>query len=76
MTLPLIPQDKANHFVYGVVAYALALLFVSPLVALGITIVIGAAKEAWDANGRGCVELLDFLATAAGGAVGFYCTTI
>lgn len=74
MTLPQMPQDKANHLVYGLVIFAIAALVLSPLYALCLTVAAGAAKEALDATGRGQVELLDFVATSAGGGIGFYCT--
>lgn len=73
MTLPQIPADKAMHLLYGLACFCVFAL-ISPLVGLIAAIVVGAAKEAWDSTGRGNVEILDFVATAAGGLLGFYCT--
>lgn len=73
MMLPQLPQDKANHVLYGLLIFGVVGLY-SPLAGLIAAVVAAAAKEAWDATGRGHVEFLDFLATSAGGAAGFYCT--
>lgn len=73
MMLPQLPQDKANHALYGLLIFGVVGLY-SPLAGLIASVVAAAAKEAWDATGRGHVEFLDFLATSAGGAAGFYCT--
>jgi hypothetical protein len=56
MNIPLIPQDKANHAVYGLVAYlAVALLCVlvghaalAPYAGLAVGVLMGAVKEAKD----------------------------
>lgn len=70
MTLPLIPQDKANHFVYGAVAGALAVQITGhPNAALVIAVVLGFVKELYDlATGRGTPDWRDVVWTAAGGA--------
>ena len=73
--LPQLPQDKANHVLYGLLIFGVVGLY-SPLAGLIAAVVAAAAKEAWDATGRGHVEFLDFLATSAGGAAGFYCSFI
>ena len=73
MTLPQLPADKSNHLIYGLVIFCVVGLY-SPLAGLVASVVAAAVKEAWDATGRGHVEFLDFLATSAGGAAGFYCT--
>lgn len=73
MSLPILPPDKANHFVYGSLAGCLGAL-AAPLVgmspALGAIVaaaVAGVAKEIRDrATGRGNPESLDAIATAAG----------
>ena len=70
--LPQMPQDKANHFVYGLLLFSVAGLY-DPLAGLGAVLVAAAAKEAWDSIGGGHVEFLDFLSTFAGGAAGFFC---
>ena len=79
MNLPLIPHDKANHAVYGaglscaVLCIAVLLFRVpSPIaaaVALALTAIVAAAKEALDATNRAehTPDLIDFAATLAGG---------
>ncbi len=73
MPIPQLPPDKAGHLIAGLLVYCVAGL-VSPVAGLAAAAIVGAAKEAYDATGRGHVEFLDFVATAAGGAIGFYCT--
>ena len=73
MSLPQLPQDKANHLAYGLAIFCIVGL-VSPIAGLAAAVIAGALKEAYDSTGRGNVEFLDFVATAAGGAIGFYCT--
>lgn len=79
----LIPQDKANHFVYGaaigVVSHVLTLgTSVAPFASIVASVAVGAIKEAHDAyvnykttgdwrTGPHGVEFLDFVATALGG---------
>lgn len=48
MKLPLIPQDKANHIVYGFVIYFIANLFLNTYYSLGIVIIFALSKEAID----------------------------
>lgn len=67
MKLPLIPQDKANHFIYGTCLYLLFSFFVSPLNSLIITSLIAIGKEVFDRISRkGNPEVLDFLWTLLG----------
>jgi hypothetical protein len=84
MMLPQLPQDKANHFIYGLLIFGVVSLY-SPLAGLIAAVVAAAAKEASDAyinykatgsvfQGPHGFEFLDFLATSAGGAAGFYCS--
>jgi hypothetical protein len=82
--LPQLPQDKANHFVYGLLIFCVVGAY-NPWMGLIAAVVAAAAKEASDAyinyratgsvfKGPHGFEFLDFLATAAGGVAGFYCT--
>lgn len=75
--LPQLPQDKANHLVYGLaifIAFGFAFGAVAGLVAAAL---IGAAKEVYDkVSGKGCPDALDFVATAAGGAAGYLCAIL
>lgn len=81
MALPSLPQDKANHFVYGAVIYAAAFCVISLLklpatyYAFAVVALFGAGKEIVDylqnrfQGAQHGVEALDGLATIAGGAV-------
>lgn len=84
MMLPQLPQDKANHLVAGLAIFCVVGLY-SPVAGLVAAVICAAAKEASDAyinyratgsvfQGPHGFEFLDFLATSAGGAAGFYCT--
>lgn len=70
--IPLIPQDKANHAVYGAVLCALGVLAAQALgfpPSWGIALpgVVGALKEARDRMGYGTPDFMDFVWTIAGG---------
>ena len=63
----ILPQDKANHFVYGSIICFLASLILTPIVALAITILIGILKEVYDkVSKKGNPEILDAVATIIG----------
>lgn len=67
--LPLIPQDKANHFAYGAVLAAIGCLF-SPLVGAALCVAFAVGKEVYDlASGKGNPEIFDAIATIAGGMI-------
>lgn len=69
MNLPLVPLDKANHFIYGAIAASLGGLHSVALGAL-LCVAIAVAKEVYDKrSGKGNPEVLDAVATIAGGAV-------
>ena len=79
--MPSLPQDKANHAVYGALIFLLALaIFRRPDAAYALVVLAAAGKEVldWLSNMRAVkaglmpthgVEWLDALATCAGGAV-------
>ena len=80
--LPQLPQDKANHLLYGALAFNLAYPLTDALTGLAIVAALGVAKEISDwalnlraeAQGRPAphgVEFLDALATFAGGLLCF-----
>jgi len=71
MTLPLIPQDKANHFTYGALTCALVTLTTQqPNAGLIAAVVLGVAKEVYDlVSKRGTPDWRDVAWTAAGGLV-------
>lgn len=66
-----IPTDKGGHFVAGAIIALGFGAFFGPCIGLAAAVAAGACKEWRDSTGRGHVEFLDFLATAAGGAVAF-----
>ena len=78
---PLIPQDKANHIVYGalisIVSLASSLLIfrVPParalVLAMCVTVVMGWLKEAYDTRHRDkhTPDPWDIVATSAGGVL-------
>lgn len=74
MNLPQLPQDKANHFVYGAVIAAIVMTVFGPTVAVVVTLAVAALKELsdWWQNyhnaGSHGVEFDDALATIFGGA--------
>lgn len=81
MALPSLPQDKANHFIYGAVIYVAAFGVLTALkqpatyYALAVVALFGVGKEIVDylqnryEGARHGVEGLDAFATIAGGAV-------
>lgn len=67
-----LPHDKALHLIGGVLIYTVA-HFVSPAVGLIAVAVVAVGKEIYDYfnRDRHTPELLDALATIAGGLLGF-----
>jgi|OpeIllAssembly_1097287.scaffolds.fasta_scaffold484268_2 hypothetical protein len=75
--LPQLPQDKANHFVYGLVIFIAVGFAFGAVAGLVAAIVAGGAKEIYDlVSGKGHSEGADFLATALGGVFGFLCSLV
>ena len=73
--LPQLPQDKANHFIYGLVIFFVVGFGTDAVTGMAAAVLFGAAKEVYDrVSKKGCPETLDFLATAAGGIAGYLCT--
>ena len=72
MKLPLIPQDKANHIIYGAMVYYVLQFFFPPILSLlGVTIV-AASKEIYDVvSKKGTPDLYDFVMTIVG-AIPFF----
>ena len=73
MSLPLLPQDKANHFLYGALVAAVTSCFDIRAALLAI-VVVGVGKEVSDwwqnkRGGRHGVEFMDAVATICGGLV-------
>ena len=58
----LIPQDKANHFVYGFLIFIFFNIFLSDLISLSIIVFIALIKEVYDKiSKKGTPEILDFV---------------
>ena len=75
-SLPQLPQDKANHLIYGLLMFMVMTPFTGALLAVLTVAIIGALKEIIHDKlmGKGTPDFWDFVATAAGGALGFICT--
>lgn len=54
-------RDKANHAFDLLLVYSLIALF-SPLIALGVVLLIALAKEVWDYFGNGTPDVWDIVA--------------
>jgi hypothetical protein len=48
MKLPIIPQDKANHFIYGFIIYILSNLFLNAYASFSIVYLFALGKECYD----------------------------
>jgi len=67
MKLPIVPLDKANHFIYGALISGVAILVMPWLYAFIVTAVVGVAKEVYDHySKKGTPDINDFLYTIAG----------
>jgi hypothetical protein len=66
-------KDKKLHILTGLALSILAGLLICPLIGLATAAVVGALKEIiWDwLLKKGTPEFLDFVATVAGGAIGY-----
>jgi len=62
----LVPQDKANHFVYGALAGLLGTLIASPIVGIALAAAVALAREALNETPW---SWADIAWTLAGGAV-------
>lgn len=80
MKLPLIPQDKANHIVYGLVIYTLWFLitiitfFIFKIqlphyIGIILSILVGLWKENKDEKEYGGWDWIDFLYTISAGVI-------
>lgn len=75
--LPQLPQDKANHVLYGLAGFLGVGLVFGAVAGVIFAALIGAAKEVYDrVTKKGTPDVLDFVATAAGGVVGYLCTYV
>lgn len=76
MNLPQLPQDKANHFIYGAFTYLLASLILEPWPSIFIVMSIAFFKEFYDVQKRSDFGILDFLCTVSGGLLILVAQTI
>jgi len=75
MNLPQLPQDKANHALYGVAIFVVTHFFFGVVAGLLVGLVAAIGKEVYDkVSGKGNPELLDALATFAGVMLGAFAT--
>jgi hypothetical protein len=66
--LPLIPQDKANHYIYGLWLVLAVTPMSDPVTAMIVCGVVAGVKEFRDhVTKKGTPDMFDFLWTLAGG---------
>lgn len=63
MKLPLIPLDKANHFIYGFAIFILASLLFTSIWSLLIVTLFAIAKEFYDYKSYGLFSIADMIVT-------------
>lgn len=69
MSLPVIAQDKANHWVYGSLIASIGTFIAGPVVGLIACLTFALLKELNDlVLKKGTPEVQDVVATVAGGA--------
>jgi hypothetical protein len=73
MNLPIIPEDKANHALYGLVIYALSASLFAPPFAMVAVFACAMGKELYDSVLKEkAFSNADMIATLCGGLVGMY----
>jgi hypothetical protein len=73
MILPNLPQDKANHALYGIAIYAVAASIFSAPFSMIVVFAFAAGKELYDSVlKQKQFSTLDMTATLCGGMVGMY----
>ena len=66
-----IQQDKIKHFIAGAIASIVVYVATfNVTIAVSFSVLLGIGKEVYDSQGHGTVEVLDAVATVAGGVVG------
>lgn len=72
-----LPEDKANHFIAGLFIFFLFGVLAHPIAGLAASIMAGFFKEIKDRLSKnGTPDLLDFIATVAGGLAGYVCSLV
>ena len=69
MKLPIIPIDKANHFIYGFLIYTLANLLLSDLYSLLVIYLFALGKEIKDEFVYSGFDIKDLLTTLLPGVI-------
>ena len=65
----MVPLDKKAHLLSGAAISGLGIILTGqPAAGVLLAAAAGAAKELWDFNGHGTPDLMDAVATVAGGA--------
>ncbi len=77
MKLPLIPQDKANHLIYGLIIYTV-ILPINIYLAMLMVVFAGVGKEVYDHMNRDehVPDLYDAIYIVVGGLIGFIISII
>lgn len=65
--IPIIPLDKANHFITGAILGGVLSLVLPFWLTIGVVTVAAIAKELYDWNGYGKPEVMDAVASILGG---------
>ena len=65
MKLPLIPHDKANHFIYGFVIFVLSNLVLNEWISLAVVCLFAFGKEIYDEWKYGGFDIYDAVWTIA-----------
>jgi hypothetical protein len=63
MKLPLIPQDKANHIIYGLVIFLLSNLFLNNYFSFVVAFTFALGKEIYDEYKYSGFDYKDLIAT-------------
>jgi hypothetical protein len=63
MKIPIIPQDKANHFIYGFTIYILLNLFLNAYASFSIVYLLALGKECYDEYSYKGFDVKDLIAT-------------
>jgi len=72
MALPQLPQDKANHFIYGAIIYLIASFILEPYPAFFIVGSVAFLKEFYDTYTPSAdFSFKDFFSTISGGLLIF-----
>ena len=77
MNLPQLPQDKANHFIYGAVICLILSFAIPAFYAMLVAVCVGIAKEIYDkVSQKGTPDLMDALVTALGAILVYIATLV